>query len=150
MRTYLQRWWGSTEMVSRGRLWKLMELPGFAAFIRDEPVGLVTYRFEGNECEITSLNSGVEGRGIGSALIASVEKEARGKECRRLWLITTNDNLYAIGFYQRRGFILGALHKNAVDISRRIKPEIPLVGQHGIPLQHELEMEIVLNGAADP
>lgn len=146
MEGHLRRWWGSTEMVSRGQLWNLLELPSYAAWIRDEPVGLATYRFDGDECEITSLNSGVEGVGIGSALIEAVAEAARNQGCRRLWLITTNDNLYAIGFYQRRGFNLGALHKNALDHSRKIKPEIPRMGQNGIPLQHELEMEFPLDG----
>jgi ribosomal protein S18 acetylase RimI-like enzyme len=138
----LRRWWGSTEMVSRGRLWNLLELPAFAAWRGGDPVGLVTYRFDGEECEITSLNSGFEGIGIGSALIDAVAGEARRRGCRRLWLITTNDNLHAIGFYQRRGFDIGALHRNALDESRKIKPEIPRVGLNGIPLLHEIEFEL--------
>jgi hypothetical protein len=53
----------------------------------------------------------------------------------RLWVITTNDNVDALRFYQRYGFCLAAVHRGAVDRSRaRLKPEIPPVGAYGIPL----------------
>ena len=58
--------------------------------------------------------------------------------------MTTNDNLKAIGFYQKRGFDMTRLHYKSVEKSRKIKPEIPLIGDYGIPLRHELEFEYVL------
>jgi hypothetical protein len=59
-------------------------------------------------------------------------------------VITTNDNLDALRFYQRRGFRLAALHRGAVDDSRaRLKPQIPPIGDHGIKLRDELELEKV-------
>jgi RimJ/RimL family protein N-acetyltransferase len=62
----------------------------------------------------------------------------------RVWLITTNDNTAALRFYQRLGFDLVALHRDAVDAARSIKPSIPLVGNDGIPIRHELELELRL------
>ena len=62
-----------------------------------------------------------------------------------MWLITTNDNLNALRFYQKRGFELVAVHRHAVDESRKIKPEIPLVGENGIPIRDELGLELALN-----
>jgi hypothetical protein len=59
-------------------------------------------------------------------------------------LITTNDNLHALGFYQKRGFRLVAVHSNALAASRKIKPSIPDFGMHGIPLRDEIELEILL------
>ena len=53
-------------------------------------------------------------------------------------LITTNDNVDALRFYQRRGFVLTELRPGAVDESRRMKPQIPLVGAYGIPIRDEL------------
>jgi hypothetical protein len=71
---------------------------------------------------------------------------ARDAGCTRLWLITTNDNVDALRFYQRRGFRLAALHAGAVDRSRtRLKPEIPEIGDHGIPLRDEIELELDLH-----
>jgi ribosomal protein S18 acetylase RimI-like enzyme len=79
---------------------------------------------------------------VGSGLLRLAEQVASERGCRRLWLITTNDNVDALRFYQRRGFRLAALHRGAVDDSRaRLKPEIPTVGDHGIPLRDELELD---------
>ena len=86
----------------------------------------------------------VEGIGVGSALVSTLEDAARAAGCRRLWLITTNDNLEALRFYQRRGFVLAALHPGAIEASRRLKPVIPLVGHDGIPIRDELELERLL------
>ncbi len=55
-------------------------------------------------------------------------------------MVTTNDNLRALGLYQRRGFRLAALRCGAVDQGRRLKPEISEVGEGGIPLHDELEL----------
>jgi ribosomal protein S18 acetylase RimI-like enzyme len=133
--------WGSTMIVSRGVLHAASELSGFIATMKNIPVGLLTYRFEKNACEIVSLDSLTEGCGIGSALLISVEEFAREKKCKRIWLITTNDNLHALRFYQRRGYILAALYPNVIEQSRRIKPQIPAVGNEGIPIRDEIELE---------
>jgi GNAT superfamily N-acetyltransferase len=78
-------------------------------------------------------------------LIDAVRQEAQRAGCKRLWLITTNDNLTALRFYQRRGFVLVAVHRNAVELSRKLKPQIPLIGEHGIPIRDEIELEMPLN-----
>jgi Acetyltransferase (GNAT) family len=78
-------------------------------------------------------------------LIAAIRDLAASHDCRRLWVVTTNDNVDALRFYQRRGFRLAALRPGAVDESRRtLKPEIPAIGDQGIPLRDELELEIRL------
>ncbi|MCZ7541466.1 MAG: GNAT family N-acetyltransferase [Anaerolineae bacterium] len=94
--------WGSTQMVTRGMLRDMTRLPGLVAWRADERAGLLTYRLAGNSCEIVSLDSLVEGAGVGSALIAAALEVARAAGCQRLWLITTNDNLPALRFYQKR------------------------------------------------
>ena len=52
--------------------------------------------------------------------------------------ITTNDNLRALGFFQKYGYELEKIMKNVVNDARRIKPTIPLVGDHLIPIKHEI------------
>ena len=47
-------------------------------------------------------------------------------------------------FYQKRGFVLVAVHRNALAESRRLKPEIPLIGIDDIPLRDEIELEMEL------
>ncbi|MBS1248898.1 MAG: hypothetical protein MAG431_00468 [Chloroflexi bacterium] len=95
-------------------------------------------------CEIVSLDSLEEGHGIGTKLVEAVHQVAVENACERLWLITTNDNLNALGFYQKRGFELVAVHRGAMEESRRVKPKIPEIGHNGIPIRDEIEMEIVL------
>lgn len=136
--------WASQVVVSRGVVHDVATLPGFVALRGDEPVGLATYHIVGDSCEIVTLDSLVEGIGVGAALIDAVRSHAQAAGCRRLWLITTNDNIPAIRFYQKRGFHLVAVHPDAVAESRRLKPEIPLVGLDGIPIRDELEFEIML------
>jgi len=140
----LVREWGSARVVSRGRLHDAAALPGFIARVDGERAGLVTYRIEGEQCELVTLNSTLEGRGVGSGLIEAVIAAAREARCARLWLITTNDNLAALRFYQKRGLRLVAVHRDALDESRRLKPEIPLTGEQGIPLRDEIELEMRL------
>ncbi|RPH96492.1 GNAT family N-acetyltransferase [candidate division KSB1 bacterium] len=139
--------WGSTRIVTRSRIHEADRLPGFVALWNGEPAGLLTYRIEGTECEIVSLNSLQEGMGIGTALLEAAMETARQAGCSRLWLITTNDNLPAIGFYQRRNFAIAAVYPNALAESRRLKPEIPFIGRDGIPLRDELELERLLSSA---
>ena len=142
---HLERSWGSTTIISRGTAHDGSQLPGLLAVRGDEVVGLATYHVAGDDCELVSLDSLREGQGIGSALLAGVGEEAGAQGCHRLWLITTNDNLGAIRFYQRRGMRLVAIHPGAVDEARRLKPSIPLIGEHGIPIHDELEFELELD-----
>ena len=136
--------WGSTMVVTRGQVHAADELPGFAALRGSKPVGLVTYRVRDGETEVVSLDSLLERQGIGSALLHAVRAAAVAAGCRRMWLITTNDNLAAIRFYQKRGFRLVAIHRDALELSRRLKPQIPLIGLDGIPLRDEIELELLL------
>jgi DNA-3-methyladenine glycosylase I len=141
---FLDDQWGSTRIVTRGQVYLAHLLPGFIAMQGEERIGLITYRFEEAECEIITINSMIEGEGIGSALIESVKQAVIPEGCKRIWLITTNDNMRALRFYQKRGFTLATLYPNALEQSRKLKPEIPLFGIDGIPLRDEIELEMRL------
>ncbi len=141
---FVSEHWGSTRLVSRGKVHFVEVLPGFAAWLDGAPAGLATFCIASNECELVSLNTGRERIGIGTALVEAVTHIARTLACRRLWLTTTNDNLNALRFFQKRGFRLVAVYPNALEQSRRLKPEIPLVGLDGIPLRDEIELELPL------
>jgi ribosomal protein S18 acetylase RimI-like enzyme len=106
-----------------------------------ERLGLLTYTIDGDACEIVTIDAMVEGRGVGSLLIESIADVAREAGCTRLWLITTNDNVRAQGFYRAKGFDVVAVHEGAVGLSRERKPSIPLVNDAGVPIQDEVEME---------
>jgi ribosomal protein S18 acetylase RimI-like enzyme len=136
--------WGSTSVVLRDRLIDASTLPGFVAQEGDRRLGFVTYQIEGHSCEVVTINSLVSGRGIGRALMDAVREVAAKAGCRCLRLITTNDNTVAMRFYQRYGFELVALHRNAIEEYRRLKPEIPQRRIDGIPLLHALDFELTL------
>lgn len=145
VRAWMRARWGSERMALRGQIVLMDELPGLAAELDGAVVGLLTYRLDGAECEIMSLDSLREGRGVGGALVDAVIELARAAGCARLTLVTTNDNLNALRFYQKRGFRLVALHPGAVDAARQtLKPEIPLLGENGIPIHDEIELEEAL------
>jgi GNAT superfamily N-acetyltransferase len=143
---FVVRRWRAPTVVGNGRVFRVAELPGFVALVDEDegPVGLVTYSIDRDACEIVTLDSVRESVGIGTALVEAVARAAREAGCGRLWLITTNDNLRMLRFAQKRGFALVALRPNAVEESRKLKPEISQLGLHGIPIRDELELELTL------
>lgn len=136
---------GGSIVISRGQVHSLDTLPGYVVLFGDEIKGLIIYHIYDDDCEIVSLNSKVEDQGIGTKLIDLVIAKARESSCRRVWLITSNDNIRAIRFYQKRGFDIKAVHQNAITEARKIKPSIPLIGFEGIHVRHEVEFEFNLN-----
>ncbi|TYR77037.1 GNAT family N-acetyltransferase [Rossellomorea vietnamensis] len=138
--------WGSPEMVISSGVYDCSILEGFAIVnVKGAIIGLITYIIKDKELEIISLDSIEEGKGIGTSLVQEVENLAIKKRCRLVKLITTNDNLSALKFYQKRGFILSHIINNAVDKARELKPEIPLIGNEGIPIRDEIELIKILN-----
>ncbi|MCY0909047.1 MAG: GNAT family N-acetyltransferase [Sulfobacillus thermotolerans] len=133
--------WGGTVMVSQGRSYRLTDLEQLIAWDGSERVGLAAYHVEEDRAEILSLNATTRLRGIGSALLQTLESSLRRRAVRKVWLITSNDNVDALRFYQRRGYRLTGIHTGAIDQARRIKPSIPLIGQYGIPIHDEWELE---------
>lgn len=137
--------WGGDFMVTRGKIYRPEQLEGFVVEAGGEWIGLLTFLIEHNELEVTSLDSLRAGQGLGSRLLDQAVEEARARNCKRIFLITTNDNLNALGFYQRREFELVTIYRNALAETRKLKPNIPLIGDNNIPLRDEIELEIVLS-----
>ena len=136
--------WGGEIMITRGTIYRPEQLEGFVIEDNDEWIGLLTFSISETECEVTSLDSLREGQGIGTSLLDAIVAEARTRSCKRLFLITTNDNLNALGFYQKRGFEIVQIYRNAIYESRKLKPSIPLIGMNNIPLRDEIELEMAL------
>jgi ribosomal protein S18 acetylase RimI-like enzyme len=141
LEAFLARW-HSLRVARRGELVHPLDHPMLVAEENGRLVGLLTYVVTGGDCEVLTLHMDERRRGLGSALIAEVKQIARRSGCKRLWVITTNDNVDALRFYQRRGFRLTAIRAGAVEASRAgLKPEIPAIGAHGIPIRDEIELE---------
>lgn len=137
--------WASTVIHSRDVAFQADQLPGWIAL--DEAgtrVGHLTHTpmRAGHECEVITLASCADGKGIGSRLLEHATSQARAAACTRIFLTTTNDNLNALGFYQKRGWRLVAVYAGAVDRARASKPGIPLLGLNAIPLHDDIELEL--------
>ena len=134
--------WHSLRVARRGTLEHPLDHPALLAEQGTELLGVLTYAIREANCEVMTLHADRQRSGVGTALLAEVKRIARAAGCTRLWLITTNDNVHALRFYQRRGFRLAELRPGGVDESRaRIKPEIPTTGEYGIPIRDELILE---------
>ena len=151
IREELIRNWHDTGIWSLGKRYQADELPGFVAVDqtngRSERIGLVTYIIHpgGWQGEVMTLSSRREDSGAGTALLRAATDALRAAGCKRAFLTTTNDNLRAIGFYQKRGWKLAVLHKSIIDEARKHGAEIPEIGMHGIPLRDEIELELFLD-----
>jgi GNAT superfamily N-acetyltransferase len=140
----------ASRVARRTELVEPVRHPALLAWTGDELVGVATYVISETDCELLTLHARSRFTGTGSALLTAVQEAARRNACTRLWVVTTNDNVDALRFYQRRGFRLAHLRADAVNQSRRdLKPEIPVIGSYGIELRDELELEIDLRPAGE-
>jgi ribosomal protein S18 acetylase RimI-like enzyme len=137
--------WHDEAVVAHDERMYPARLAGFVALRDGKIVGHVSYRGDGDRCEIASIAARPRHSGIGTLLMDAVLRAAREEGYGTAWLTTTNDNLDALRFYQRLGFRLCALRPGGVDRARAtLKPEIPAVGSYGIPLRDELDLELDL------
>jgi GNAT superfamily N-acetyltransferase len=132
--------WGAAEVAVHDGVFYPATLPGFIAERGGRIAGLVTFQLRPGLLEIVTINALDLYQGIGTLLIEAVRAEAKRQGCHQITLTTTNDNIGALRFYQRRGFRLAAIRPGAVDRSRRRKPEIPRTGDFGIPLRDEIDL----------
>lgn len=129
--------WGGTAVVVHGESFDLFTLP---AFVAEREAGVITYRVEGTQAELISIDAVHPGCGVGTALLEALIASLPKWQVKSLWVTTTNENLEALRFYQCRGFELRALRPGAVEDARRVKPTIPLKGDNGIPIRDELDL----------
>ncbi len=138
------KWWGGDFIVTRENIHKVRELDGFIAEDDNKIKGLITFKVEKKQMEIITLNSFEEKKGIGSLLLEKAIGTAKKAKLMKVWLITTNDNVDALRFYQKRDFRLIKVHPGAIEFSRKLKPALEETGNYGIPIRDEVELEIQL------
>ena len=144
VRRFIEKRWHGPRVMSRGREFFPHQEQGLIERRGGRIVGLLTYHVDEEGMELLTLDSTLEGKGIGSALMLDAIAKSREIKCDRIWLTTTNDKLRAIGFYQRLGFRMAAINLGVVDEARKIKPEIPLVGERGVEIHDEVVMELTI------
>ena len=134
--------WGGEFCVFLGKKFYIHELDGF--YSEDEAgkkLGFITYEIQDHFCEIMNLSAFKKFQGIGTALLEKVIQEAKSQKCKKIIVRTTNDNLDALRFYQKKGFVISKIYKNALDADRKIKPSIPKIGDYGIEMRDCIELE---------
>jgi len=141
-RASLTRAWGMPAVARRGELIDLMALEGLVAVEGDDWLGMLMYANRADGFEVVAIHSERQGAGVGRSLMDAALATAKSFGADRLWLSTTNDNIRAIRFYQEWGMDLTAVLLDEVARSRKVKPVIPMHGEHGIPIRHEVEFEL--------
>lgn len=132
----------SLVVARRGELVSALDHPAVIAVDGSDVLGVLTYVISGLDCEVLTLHAAESWRGVGTALLSELDRLLSARGCTRMWLITTNDNVDALRFYQRRGFHLVEVRPGAVDVARReLKPSISQTGDYGIALRDELVLE---------
>ncbi len=133
----LNEGWSPLQAVSN-RLYDLRTLPCLVAVRDDTVVGMLHYEIVDADIEVVSLRAEPRGGGAGTALMEAAATIGTAHGATRLWLVTTNDNLDAMRFYQRRGLRIQEVRPGGVDAARTLKPSIPLVGEYGIEIHDEI------------
>jgi len=134
---------GGPVVVSAGCLYDLREHPTLIALWGQDPVGLIVFRESDDSFEVLAIKASRKNEGIGSALLSEVEDIARQRSIRCIGLSTTNDNLDALRFYQKRGFRVCAYHVGAFDDVLRLKgksADAKVVGYFGIAMRDVIEL----------
>lgn len=142
---------GSRMTARLGELLDPLLLPGLVAEVDGARVGLMTVHESPDAgLEVLTLHASPRGTGAGSVLLETALQVAGASGHPRLWLVTTNDNVDAIGFYLRHGLRVAAVHAGAVDADRALKPEIPAANpDNGLPIRDLVELERAVTGVDD-
>ncbi|VVC75736.1 hypothetical protein AQUSIP_10300 [Aquicella siphonis] len=136
--------WGGLPLVIRGKKYFPASLDGIIAESREGMAGFLFYEIQDGDCEIIVFEVFDKFKGTGTRMLDWLKDVARNRGCQRIYLMTTNDNLDALRFYQKRGFHICGIHINSVAVSRKIKPSIGMTGDHGIPVRDEIDLELYL------
>ncbi|WGL60503.1 GNAT family N-acetyltransferase [Pigmentibacter sp. JX0631] len=139
----MKKHWGGEPLVIRTKNYYPSKLNGIIAQLNDTWVGFLFYDLQGDDCEIVVFEVFEKFKGIGTQIIARLKEIAKNKQCKRIYLMTHNDNLDALRFYQTRGFHICGIHLNSMEFTRKIKP-CPEIGDYGIPIRDEIDLEILL------
>ena len=130
---------GRTKIVAFGEVMDIDAMPALVAVMYTDPSGALAYRLLGDALHIVALATDPmwQRSGVGGYLVAEAELLARRLALSRLVVSTTNDNLPALYFYQRRGYRLTDLVPNNVIAHTHEEQE----GFAGIPVRDEIRLE---------
>ncbi|MFO1259104.1 MAG: GNAT family N-acetyltransferase [Gammaproteobacteria bacterium] len=136
--------WGGNPLVVRTVSYYPHKMAGLVAFQGAKRIGVLSYEIRKEICEIIVFEVFDKFQGIGTQMLDSLKEIVKKEGCKQIYLMTTNDNLDALRFYQKRGFIISGIHIDSVKKSREIKPTIGLTGDYGIPVRDEIDLTLDL------
>ena len=136
--------WYEVVMIIKGERVDISSSDGFCIIDGQTVTGLITYRLKNNICEITLLHTIVQNRGIGRQLVQKVIETVKNNHVDTITVVTTNDNIGAIAFYQKIGFDMVQIYHDSMDYVGKFKPGVPIMGENHIPLRHEIEFFMYL------
>lgn len=136
--------WGGEPLIIRGKKYFPSFLDGLLVFRRKKVIGFLIYEILENTMEIVVFEVFEKFKGIGSKLLEELKQIAIKKHCEKILVMTTNDNLDALRFYQKKGFCISKIHIDSIKESRKIKPAISDIGDYGIALRDEIDLEYFL------
>ena len=143
--TLMMRHWGSHRMMIGLRVYDCAELPLLGLFsAKGEPLAVASWAMDGEIAVLCALHALSPGQGAAIELLDAVKAAAKAKGATRLRAMLTNDNLPAMGFYQKQGFRFSGLYVEAIDHYRSVIPTIIRTGHQDIPVRDALELEIAL------
>jgi GNAT superfamily N-acetyltransferase len=140
VKALFERDFGRTHIVGFGEVLNVDEMPALVATMHDEVSGALAYRLLGDGLHIVALATDPmwQRSGVGGHLVAETELLARRLGLMRLVVTSTNDNLPALYFYQRRGYRLVAVTPGSM-LAHTGGVAIP--GFAGIPVRDEIRLE---------
>lgn len=136
----IEKEWGGNPLVVRTISYFPRTMPGLVAYQNDKRVGILSYEIRDDICEIIIFEVFDKFQGIGTQMLEALKDLVKKNGCKQIYLMTTNDNLDALRFYQKRGFVISGIHIDSVKKSRAIKPSIGLTGDFGIPVRDEIDL----------
>jgi GNAT superfamily N-acetyltransferase len=141
-RELFERDFGRTHIVAFGEVMDVDQMPALVAVAHTDPSGALAYRLLGDALHIVALATDPmwQRSGVGAYLVAEAELLARRLKLARVVVATTNDNLPALYFYQRRGYRLTALVPESVVQHTHQQQD----GFAGIPVRDEIRLEKLL------
>jgi ribosomal protein S18 acetylase RimI-like enzyme len=135
-----RRDFGHTQIVAFGEVAALESAPVLVATMKGELAGALAYRDRPDALQIVALATDPmwQRTGVGGHLVAEAEAAARTRGLGRVVLATTNDNLPALSFYQRRDYYITEVIPGA--ILQHLKGK-NAVGFGGIPIRDEIRLQ---------
>lgn len=141
----MDRDWGGEPLIVRSKAYYPSALEGlFIVDQQDTVKGFLFYDIVGQDCEIVVFEIFEKFKGLGTRVLHKLKEIAIQRGCRRIFLMTHNDNLDALRFYQRRGFQICKIYINSMENVRKLKPCIGLVGDYNIPIRDEIDLEMLI------